>query len=103
MPNPSTRGISKINSTNVLIQWSPIPKENVSGILIGYIVTIRNSSDALLEQGNTKETSILFNSNLNNKRYHVFIQGYTATERGRSTYYPFSLRGKQAEHIYSII
>jgi len=83
IPPPQSLDVSKINSTAMFVQWDPIPKENVSGILLGYLVTITSSSNVLLQQQRTSDTRILISFAKIGVTNRVFVQGYTATEKGR--------------------
>jgi len=71
-------------------KWNPISKKNVSDILLGYIVTIRNMQGVILEQQSTRDTRILISAIKSNAQHIIFVQGYTVSERGRPCYQFFN-------------
>jgi len=68
----------------VVAHWDPIPKDDVSGILLGYIVTIIRIPNEILEQQSTNKTSLVFTSKTNGHQL-LIVQGFTAMEKGRTS------------------
>lgn len=62
------------------IRWTPIPKETVEGVLLGYVVTVASN------QQRTNETTVLANVNTEIQQLPVYIQAYTSTEKGRPSF-----------------
>jgi len=90
MRSPSDLTVTAVNLTTVLARWSPIPKNEVEGILLGYKVIVwMEGTLQFPENVTTNETTIIV-TNLQVKKYYVFyVQVYTSKDTGLPATYNF--------------
>lgn len=79
--------------TNVLkIYWSPVPNRQASGVILGYKVQLRDNSNKAIQVNTTIQNSIVINGLGFNTQYHIYVQGYTTSEIGQSSFLDIYLR-----------
>ncbi|XP_023247283.1 roundabout homolog 1-like, partial [Copidosoma floridanum] len=85
---PQDVHVGMINSTSAFVRWSPPPKNNHNGQLVGYKIQIKsNNSNKILGQMslNTSTTSVIINSLVSGGLYTARVAGLTSIGPG-----PFS-------------
>jgi len=91
VPKVSGINVTHVNLTTVVIHWDPIPKEQVRGVLLGYVVTAYQ-----IYHGNVSptyivnKTSVVLTDIWGVPTYKISVLGYTAHIRGPILYHNFT-------------
>ena len=78
--------VTLAQSREVFVQWDPIPREQVHGILLGYTVTYFGYH-GYSQTITTNHTQVVIKNLIPAMRYVVIVSGFTARGYGLLTYH----------------